>query len=520
MQNLISLMLALPLVGAILQSVLGSRGEQTKYMGTNARTLDPRGSDYARWIAIASSSASAICGAVLMSAMKPGVSAPQLAESHPWVGSYAISYQLALDGLNTPVVLLVSIVFPLLIAAEWDRKQGRKGIHGLLLLLQTALLGAVCAQDLFLLFFFWSMSAFPFYFLIGIWGGNERESAAFRSFVTASLGNALFFGALLLVYYSNEPHSFSLSEISKAGLNEVGFDILGKRVPTSDLAFSLAAVGLMLRTPIWPFHGWFTRVSVQAPAAVLVAMMIVAIPVATSIFIRLSMVLFSETFSAATPWVVGVGVVNLVIGGLCAVSQRALRPLLAYVAMGELGVLLMGVGSSSSAGMVGAVYQQLVLGLAFAGMGLLIGVIVERTRVETFDRTGQNDPASLGGVAQTAPIAALVAAVATASILGIPGLGGFVSHSLLMIGGYAVHPSAVLAAAGALLLSSYTLLRMYRNVFLGQATAATATFADLLPRERLLLLPLVIALVFFGLYPKPMVDLIRPTILEMLRAVN
>ena len=515
MRNLISLMLALPLFGAVLQSVLGSRGPASKNNPSVAA-----GPDSARWIAIASSLASAVCAAALMSAMKQGVAAPQLAESHPWVGSYAISYQLALDGLNTPVVLLVSIVFPLLIAAEWDRKQGRRGIHGLLLLLQTALLGAVCAQDLFLLFFFWSMSASPFYFLIGIWGGSERESAAFRSFVTASLGNALFFGALLLVYYSNDPHTFSLSEISQTGLNGAGFEVLGRRVTTSNLAFSLAAIGLMLRAPIWPFHGWFTRVSVQAPAAVMVAMMVAAIPVATSIFIRLSVLLFSSTFASATSWVVGVGVANLVIGGVCAVSQRALRPLLAYVAMGELGVLLMGVGSASSAGMVGAVYQQLVLGLAFAGLGLLIGVIVERTKVETFDRPGQTESQYLGGVAQTAPIAALVAAVAAASILGIPGLGGFVSHSLLMIGGYSVHPAAVLAAAGALLLSCYTLLKMYRNVFLGQSTAATASFADLFLRERLFLLPLVFALVFFGLYPKPMVDLIRPTILEMLQALK
>jgi NADH-quinone oxidoreductase subunit M len=235
---------------------------------------------------------------------------------------------------------------------------------------------------------------------------------------------------------------------------------------------------------------------------------------------RLSTQLFPETLGKVASAVVVVGVVNLLVGGVCAVAQRGLRSLLAFVALGELGLLLMGVGSLSQAGFVGAVYQQLVVGLALAALGLLVGVISERTKSELFTPEAESKDSTLGGVALGAPGAALVAAIASASILGVPGVGGFVSHALLVIGGYSFHPFVVIAAGGALLLGTYTILNMYRRVFLGQTTALTAAFEDLRPREKLYLIPVVIALVGFGVYPKPLLDLVRPTVLAMLSSFN
>jgi NADH-quinone oxidoreductase subunit M len=502
-QHLITFMVFLPLAGALLQAFIPSKA-------------DPRGAS--RWIAFASSLASGVCAVILVLSMQALTPELQAIDMLPWVGSYAISYEMGVDGLNALLVLLVAIIFPVLTAYEWNQKVGVRGMHGLLLLLQTSLFGAVCAQDLFLQFFFWALSALPFYFLIGIWGGEKRESAAFRYMVSASFGNALLFTALVLIYYSVDPHSFSLRELAGGKLSGKTFDMLGYQVSVPVTAFGLICAGLALRAPIWPLHGWFSHVADEAPASVFVALSAVVVPVATYIFVRLCYSLFPEVMLEAARPIVIVGIVNLLVGGVCALAQRRLNLLLAYICLSEVGFILIGVGSLNSAGVVGAVYQQLTLGLGLAGFGLFSGLIAERTgHAEFLSADGQ--PA-LGGIAASAPSVAVVAGVTVASLLGFPGLGGFVGHALLTIGSYTVHPVTVILSGGALLLATYYLFTMYRCVFLGKAGEATASFTDLGLRERAYLMPLVFALLAFGIYPKPLLDLVRPTVLTLLSTVK
>ncbi len=504
--HLITLMLLLPFIGAVFQAFLPqAEKEGSKSLG--------------RATAIASSLAGSICGLLLVLGMQPQSAELQALEVLPWIGSFSISYRMAVDGLNVLPVLLIAILFPVLIAAEWDQKIGRRGMHGLLLVLQTALAGAVCAQDLFLLFFFWAMSSLPLYFLIGVWGGPQRETAAFRSMVAAAVGNALFFAALVLIYYSIEPHTFSLSELSGGKLSKQTFQILGTDLSVAAVAFGMISLGLALRAPIWPLHGWFVEVAEEAPPSVFVAISAVCVPVATYIFVRLTCSLFPETMASAAEGVVWVGGLNLVIGGICAVSQRRLKVLLAYVCLSEVGLILIGMGSLSAAGMVGAVYQQLALGLGVAGFGLLSGVLMGRTGVGEF-RTEAGDPV-LGGAATHAPMMALVAGVVVVSLLGFPGSGGFVGHSLLMIGSFSVHPGAVLLGCASLLLATYYLFTLYRFVFLGpEASPRAKAIQDLTLREQAYLYPLVILLVVFGIYPKPLLELVRPTVLALLGSLQ
>jgi NADH-quinone oxidoreductase subunit M len=204
--HLISLMILIPLLGALIQAFLPEV------------TAIPR-AKLGKWSAVAASILSGICGLILVLTMSTQAPGPQHVETLPWIGSYAINYEVAVDGLNALLVLLFSLLFPVVLAAEWEQKLGPRGKHGLFLLLQSALLGAVCAQDLFLQFFFWAFTAFPLYFLVGIWGGKDRESAAFRAIVTASVGNALLFSALVLIYYSVDPHTFLLRELAGGKLN-------------------------------------------------------------------------------------------------------------------------------------------------------------------------------------------------------------------------------------------------------------------------------------------------------------
>jgi NADH-quinone oxidoreductase subunit M len=491
-------MVFFPVLGAILQAFLpNTRG---------------------RWIALGASCAASVCAIFLVASMQTQIPDLQASEIFPWVGSYAISYDMGIDGLNVLLVLLIAILFPVLIAAEWNQKIGARGMHGLFLILQTSLFGAICAQDLFLQFFFWGLSALPFYFLVGIWGGEGREKAAFRSIVAASLGNAFIFAALILVYYSVDPHSFSLRELAGGKLAGKTFHLLGYDLSVSGIAFGLMSAGLSLRAPIWPFHGWFTTASQEAPSSVFVALCAGTVPVALYIFVKVCYLLFPETLDYAAKIIVTVGTINLVMGGMCAVSQKGLRRLLAFICLSQVGLVLMGIGSLSSPGVIGAVYQQLILGLGLAGFGLFSGVISDRTGDSTF-LSGEGERV-FGGIATRAPAISVVAGIVVASLLGFPGFGGFVGHALVIIGSYSIHPLAVVVAVASMLLASYYLFTMYRCIFLGKSGGGVLTFPDLTFRERAYMMPVVFALLFFGLYPKPLIELIRPTVLTLLSTIK
>jgi len=504
-QKLISFMIFLPFIGAILQAFLPSSNAKGRILLSS-------------WAALGSSLASSLIGIALVLSMNTQIADPQAGEQVPWIGAYSISYDMAVDGLSALLVLLISIIFPLLIASEWKQKIGIRGMHGLFLVLQSALLGAVCAQDLFLLFFFWAISVLPFYFLIGIWGGEKRESAAFRSVVAAVISNALLFAALVLVYYSVDPHTFSIRELASGKLIGKTFTFLGYELSVSAVAFALVCASMALRAPVWPFHGWFTHVAEEAPSSVFVALSAVTVPVAASLFVRLSYSLFPDTVGQAALGIVIVGAINLVVGGICAIAQRGLKLLLAYICLAEMGLILIGIGSLSSTGVVGAVYQEMALGLGIAGFGLLSGVMDDRTGKTAFlDAEGKP---GFGGVATKAPSVALVAGIVIASLLGFPGLSGFVGHALLMIGSYSVHPSMVIISGTAMVLATYYLFTMYRHIFFGKLTAESSGFTDLTLREKAYFLPLVACLLVFGIYPKPFIELIRPTVLTLLSTIK
>ena len=496
--HLISLTLIFPILGAFLQAVVQA----------------PR----SRWIALSASLAASICAIILIVSMQSQTPDLQMTESFPWVGSYAISYDMAVDGLNVLLILLVAILFPVLIASEWDQKVGVRGMHGLLLLLQASLSGTICAQDLFLQFFLWGLSGLPLYFLVGIWGGEQRERAAFKAMVVGSLGNALIFSALVLIYYSIDPHTFSLRELAGGKLAGKEFSFLGFELPVSGVAFGLMSAGLSMRAPIWPVHGWFTEVSQQAPSSVFVALCSGVVPVSLYLFVRYCYVLFPETLNSANHWIVGVGILNLMMGGICAVAQRGLRRLLAFICLSEVGLVLTGIGSLNAIGVVGAVYQQLILGLGLAGFGLFSGIIAERTGSSRF--MDENGERLLGGIVTRAPVVSVIAGIVVASLLGFPGFGGFVGHALIIIGSYSIHPLTVIVSGAALLLASYYLFTMYRFIFLGVSNENSAKFQDLTFRERAYMVPVVLSLLFFGFYPKPLIDLIRPTALTVLSTVK
>lgn len=497
-------MILFPLAGMFAQAAFTGAAGQARNLG--------------RWVALASSLMSSLLGIALVATMSSHSPELHAAETYPWIGSYAITYAMGADGVNALPILLISIVCPLLIVAEWDRGKGIRGMHGLLLLIQAALLGTACAQDLFLICFFWAVSAIPFYFLTAIWGGASREMAAFHGIVSAVLGNALFFGAIVLIYFSIDPHTFLLRDLAGGKFAGKTFAFLGGEVSTEGAALLLISLSIALRTPVWPLHGWFVRKAEQAPASVVVASAALGTPISLYLFLKLSYALFPEMISRCAHALVVIGCINVIAGSVCALVQSGLRTLLAFVCLSEVGLILMGIGSLDSAGVVGAEFQLLCLGLALAGFGLFSGILADRGGPSEF--RGEGGEPIFGGLVGRAPAMAIVVGIVMASLLGIPGLGGFVGHALLLIGGYTVHPIVLMLAGFSLILATYCLFSMYRSLFLGKASARSNGVADLTLREKAVLLPLVGAIVAFGVYPAPLIELVRPALITLLSTVK
>ena len=495
---LISLVVFVPLLGALLQAFFAT--------------------PISRWIAITSSLGASLLVLGLMAALPLPLAAPSLEVAQTWVGAYAVGYELALDGLNALPLILVAILFPVLIAAEWQRPEGPRGLHGLILCLQTATLGVLCAHDLFLQFFFLGLTTLPFYFMIAIWGGSGRESAASHYMTSAALSSSFLFFTLVLIYYAVDPHTFSLRELVGGKIEGKSFWILGYELSVSTTTFCLLGAGLALRAPIWPIHGWFTETADEAPHTVFVAMSAGVVPVVLYVLLRDAYALFPEIVRRAAPLIAGIGVVNILMGVICAGAQTTLSGLTAFICVTEVGMILVGIGSLSPLGIVGAVYHQLIVGLGLAGLGLCAGIIRERTTLGGFvDERGSS---LVGGVALQAPQLTVVAGIIVASLLGFPGLAGFVGHALVLIGSFALHPILVVVAGFAFLLASSSLFRMYRCVFLGVSSMPHGSFVDLTPRERAYFLPIVGGLIFFGLYPKPLFEVVRPIVLTILSCVR
>lgn len=481
---MLSAMILLPFAGAAFQAAGLSR-------------------QASRWVAIGTSVGSALLGLFVLSQVHAAGGGATLVDSFRWIGAYAIHYEVSVDGLTAPILLLISIVFPVLLVSEWERDRQARGLYGLLLLLQGALIGATCAQDLFLLFFFWSLSSLPVFFLVGVWGGPDKERAAFRGLVASSIGNSLIFAAFILVYYSRDPHTFLIRDLmAGAGVGARAISIAGIETTAQSASFLLVCLGMALRAPIWPINGWFWHAAREAPPAVFVGVAGVTVPCAVVIFARLSHQLFPSVFEAASPWIVGVGATCLLVGAVAILSQKRLSLVLAHLVVVHLGLSLLGLGSRNADALVGVIFHQIGIGLAVAALGLLFGSLTRHWRIEEVSSEGV-------GLIDRAPRAAAVMALSIGAFVGLPGLSGFVGQSLVVMGSFVSRPATLPAVGAGLLLVIYSLFGVFRKVFLGQATAAGDEQA-FPARERVQLLPLVLLMLLLGFYPRPILDLIRP----------
>ncbi len=444
----------------------------------------------------------AVALAVHFRAGEPGF---QMVSQHPWVKSFGISWKLGVDGISLFLVLLCGILFPVTLAGARVRRDPKTFVAWMLLL-ETACLGSFLSLDLLFFFLFFELTLVPTYFIIGGWGFSRRGYAAIKFFLYTFLGSAFLLIGLLAVVFIYQRRTgvltFDLVTLSSQTYSSVvGVVLL--------LAFTAA---FAVKAPIFPLHTWSPDAYTEAPAGGSVILAAVMAKLGTYGIVRFDFQLFPKAAVTLAPVLLTLAVVGIIYGAVVAAAQKDLKRLVAYSSLAHLGFIVLGVFAFSSQGISGGVLQMLNHGLYTAALFLLVGMIYERRRTWQIP--------DLRGLQRPAPILAGVFTVVMMASIGLPGLNGFVGEFLILIGTFITHRWwAVVGAAGVVLAAVY-LLWAYQQVFQGRPQGENARFREMTWREGAVMAPLVAAIVFIGVYPRPLLDRITPSVNALIHHVD
>lgn len=426
----------------------------------------------------------------------------QLVERVPWIKSIAVQYFLGMDGISLPMIILTALLAFLAIIASWNIDLRPKEYFLLMLLLETGMLGVFLALDFVLFYVFWEVVLVPMYFLIGIWGGPRREYAAIKFFLYTLLGSVLMLIGILALYFSSGLNTFSMLELIQGEYSR----------SLQNFVFLAFFIGFAVKVPIFPFHTWLPDAHVEAPTAVSVLLAGVLLKMGSYGFLRISLPILPQAFHRMAFAIAILAVINIIYGALVAMMQSDLKKMIAYSSVSHMGYVMLGVAAATPTAVNGAVLQMFNHGTITGMLFLLVGLIYERTHTREIRE--------LGGLMGKVPILAGILSFATFASLGLPGLSGFVGEFLVLLGSFSRYTTlSVLAAAGIVLTAGY-LLWMIQRVNLGTLKSKYSDLRDLTARDLSTLVPLILIIIYIGVYPPPILSIINPAVVSLMNIIG
>jgi NADH-quinone oxidoreductase subunit M len=433
----------------------------------------------------------------------------QFVERYQWIPQFGISYHLGMDGISLFLVVLTTLLISLslIYSGGGDIGYRPREFCFFMLVLETGLLGALLAVDLFMFYVFWELMLIPMYFLIGIWGHGRKIYAAFKFILFTMLGSLLMLVAILYLVH-----------LAHLQTGVISFDLpalYAVRLTPSEARWLFAgfAIAFAVKVPMWPIHTWLPDAHTEAPTAGSVILAGVMLKMGTYGFIRFAIPLFPAIAIEATPLFMALAVIGILYGAMVAMVQPDLKRLVAYSSVSHLGFVMLGIFALDPQGVEGAIYQMLNHGISTGALFLLVGMIYLRRHTREISE--------FGGLWHRIPIFAAIFMFVMLSSIGLPGLNGFVGEFLILLGAYLKLRLAVVFAVFGIVLGALYMLYAYERVMFGPITkAVNETLADLNWREIGVMIPLIALILFMGLYPRPLLTRIEPSVDAMLARVK
>jgi NADH-quinone oxidoreductase subunit M len=495
----------------------------------------PRGRDEAaKRLALAVSLVELVLAVLATVAFDTGGPRFQLTTSVPWIPTFGVDFALGVDGIALVMLLLIGVLVPVVVAVSWqDTPTGTRSMRAFfawLLLLEAAMVGVFAATDVFLFYVFFEAMLVPMYFLIGSFGGPRRQYAAMKFFVYSLVGGLIMLAAVIGLY---------VVSTSQLGHGTFAFDALRQLDITpgvQKLLFLGFFVAFAIKAPLVPLHTWLPDAGAEAPIGGAVLLVGVLDKVGTFGFIRYCLPLFPDASRAFAPWILGLAVAGILYAALLAMGQSDMKRLVSYTSISHFGFIALGIFAFTTEAATGAVLYMVNHGITIALLFIVVGMLITRG--------GSRQIGDYGGVARFAPLLAGSLLVAGLATLSLPGTNSFVSEFLTLLGAFPVRPVyTVLATVGIILAALYVLL-MYQRTMHGPprgvlleapptdappagpahgggatatltapvATAPRLRIRDLDRREVAVVTPLIALIIATGVYPQPLIDLIRPAV--------
>lgn len=436
--------------------------------------------------------------------------AHQLVNSYSWIPALGVNFSLGVSGISLVMVGLIGVLVPLVILGGWNEADDAigsvKGYFSLILTLQALLFGVFLATDLFLFYILFEAVLIPMYFLIGRYGGPQRQYAAVKFLLYSLVGGLLMLVAVIALYVQSAEQltsaTFDISQLATLQIDE----------GVQKWIFLGFFIAFAIKAPMWPVHTWLPDAAGQSTPGSAVLMVGVMDKIGTFGMLALCLPLFPEASQFFAPFIIVLALISIIYGAVLALGQRDIMRLIAYTSVSHFGFIVMGIFAMTSQGMSGATFYMLNHGFSTAALFLIAGFMISRR--------GSSLIESFGGVQKVAPILAGTFLIAGLSSLSLPGTSSFVSEFLVLVGTFETYQWAAIVATVGIVLSALYILWLYQRTMTGPVQDDCKDFTDLNTREKVSVIPILALIIVFGFFAAPVLNAINPSVDRVMQQVG